>query len=243
MEYKYIWNNIIALCKAHFFLLVFSVLGCTGGIMGISAGAVCGILADHILKRAKDEFLLRHFDSVRNKTQHSSELFAGSIFLSALCTFCLGDAHSAAHLLHSIFAAQYKQATSADWYQLCEHACTGEYTAPDLLCENLAAAIQKHTAEAPIELIFCALHSAEWLWQEEHGMRPSNYLAQLVGYSAKTAAAYKTLGLPPDAPYSAVKKAHRQLAAQFHPDSARSNAEEFRRVQEAFEIISASARY
>lgn len=242
MEHNFCGKGI-ALCKKHLFLLVFSLIGLAGGIVGICAGAVCGFLADHILRSAKDEFLLRHFDGIRNDRQQIPEIFAGSVFLSALCTFCLGSAHSAARLLHTHFASEYKSARFSDWHRLCEHACAGERAAPDLLCENLAATIKRHKAEAPAELIFSALQSAELLWQKEHGTRPSDYLEQLLGYSARTAAAYRTLGLPPNAPYSAVKKAHRRLAARFHPDSAFADAKEFRRVQEAFEAIAASSQY
>ena len=50
---------------------------------------------------------------------------------------------------------------------------------------------------------------------------------------------YKALGVTKDATLSEIKKAHRKLALQFHPDKNKESgsAEKFRRVQEAYEVL------
>ena len=48
---------------------------------------------------------------------------------------------------------------------------------------------------------------------------------------------YEALGLPKDASEADIKKSYRNLARQHHPDK-RGDPEEFKKVQEAYEILS-----
>ena len=77
--------------------------------------------------------------------------------------------------------------------------------------------------------------------REDHIEKPSVYLATLLNYSVKNdelESAYMILGLSADSSLSEVKKAHRALAAKFHPDSGtQKNSAEFIRVQKAYELI------
>ena len=49
---------------------------------------------------------------------------------------------------------------------------------------------------------------------------------------------YDTLKIKPDAGAEAIKKAYRQLVKQHHPDSGNGSADAFRKVQEAYELLS-----
>lgn len=49
---------------------------------------------------------------------------------------------------------------------------------------------------------------------------------------------YDTLGVGPDASADAIKSAYRRLAQQYHPDKSTGNAEKFKAVQYAYEVLS-----
>ena len=49
---------------------------------------------------------------------------------------------------------------------------------------------------------------------------------------------YKILGLNKTASGEEIKKAYRKLAHQYHPDRAGGNAEKFKQINEAYQILS-----
>ena len=56
---------------------------------------------------------------------------------------------------------------------------------------------------------------------------------------------YEVLGIPRTATTDEIRKAHRKLVRQYHPDVARNNAkseEKFKEVQEAYDVLSDAAR-
>jgi len=54
---------------------------------------------------------------------------------------------------------------------------------------------------------------------------------------------YAVLGVPPDADEQAIRQAYRRLARRYHPDRGQgSSIDNFRRVNEAYETLSDSAR-
>jgi len=53
---------------------------------------------------------------------------------------------------------------------------------------------------------------------------------------------YQVLGVPKDASLKQIKIAYRTLASKFHPDHNENTEEQFREIQEAYEMLSASKR-
>ena len=49
---------------------------------------------------------------------------------------------------------------------------------------------------------------------------------------------YKTLGIPNNADQNEIKKAYRKLAREVHPDRPGGDAEEFKKISEAYEVLS-----
>ncbi|HMB96403.1 MAG TPA: DnaJ domain-containing protein, partial [Tepidisphaeraceae bacterium] len=56
---------------------------------------------------------------------------------------------------------------------------------------------------------------------------------------------YEILGVPKTASADEIKKAHRKLVRQYHPDVSRNNpaaADKFKEVQEAYDVLSDDAK-
>ena len=49
---------------------------------------------------------------------------------------------------------------------------------------------------------------------------------------------YQVLGVPKDASLKQIKIAYRTLASKFHPDHNENTEEQFREIQEAYEMLS-----
>ncbi|MBS7261258.1 MAG: J domain-containing protein [Treponema sp.] len=81
------------------------------------------------------------------------------------------------------------------------------------------------------------------MWNEKtQGDKPSEYLKNLLNYSIKTdktADAYRILGLEPGASQEKIRKAHRRLAARYHPDrnAETGNLDMFLKIQTAYELL------
>lgn len=57
-------------------------------------------------------------------------------------------------------------------------------------------------------------------------------------YEFRKMSHYDTLGVPKDADGSAIKKAYRKLCMTFHPDKCGGDGEEFKKISEAYEVLS-----
>ena len=232
--------------KKHLFLIAFALLGCFFGFLGFLIGLGCGFFLDLIFARLKDEFVLRNFDKKSSKkTAAFQEPFPACIYLCALVTACVSQSSVAASILHGNFSDLCKNLSLADWQRFCQNACASEQVNVDLMTESLALQIKKAKTLPPLDRFFRVLITAEVFWKDERGTKPSIYLAELLGYTLKQiqmaeeealCAAYQCLGLKRGADFAEVKKAHRVLAAKFHPDSG-GNQEKFLEVQNSFDLI------
>lgn len=180
------------------------------------------------------------FDSVKN------EPFPGALCLTAIVQSCVNDCTFSAKLIEGIFGKRMDE-----WNAIAVAVSYAEGLNRDLLVENLVCIIKKQDDKYRtkyIPLILKTLTAAEFMWSDKmQNEKPSEYLTQLLNYTLtidKKAAAYHVLGLEPDASLDKVKRAHRRLAAKYHPDknSETGNLEMFLKIQTAFETIDCASR-
>jgi len=220
------------------FIICFAVSLCAWPY-GPVAGLIVGFFADFIFQRIKEERELRKSVESGN-VKAAAEPFKGCATVCALGVYCCGDGDIAAKAAGSVFGKKYK----ADWKMFCRAAQNSEGVNGDLLTECMASILLKAVAEknsdVPVKEIFEFLKIVEMNWKEaEFGEKPSVNLGNLLNYrcvSSEVEEAYKVLGLTSDASIEEVKKAHRKMAAQYHPDKT-GEAELFQKIQKAYEVI------
>lgn len=239
-------DRIKIFLKRHWIILVCIVAGCSGGGWGIVAGLLTGFFVETIIHRNEE---MKRLTGILKKPSSSApirEPFEGAILSAELTWFCAGSEYAAATALRRIFP-EYRD---ADWELLCHAAGSIEAINADLVAECLAAALRKAEDRDLPGRILKLLSSVEFGWRDERGVRPSEYIASLLSYKSVVTTEYESactlLGVSVNADMDEVKKAWRKLAALYHPDTTGALSPEqqiiaadmFRRVQEAYELIS-----
>lgn len=234
--------NLFALkifCKKHWVLLLFVLIGSFAGLVGFFALFVTGALVEVVVLRFLQE---RQSKKLMEEARCSKadEPFAGAVLVCALCVYTLDDLSLACEEVKAVLGKSYR----APWTSFCRSAADSSFLNGDLIAESLAAVLLKSLEkgeEPPLKDIFELLEISEFDWDKKRGEKPSVYLASLLNYRLENdelSTAYAILGLKRGAKLSEVKKAHRKLAAKFHPDlRGKSSESEFLRIQKAYEVI------
>ena len=206
-----------------------------------------------ISRLKKDTELEEVLDNTNNNVP-IHEPFIGAMYVSALGICCTGNAEFTGMQMTQNFAKIY----SGDWVSLCRIAFQTKNLNQDLIVECLASKILKSDLSDDKKntlfiLIFDFLSIVEYNWSYDRGVKPSEYLAELLHrplHLEKTkeedlANAYKLLGLESDATIEKIKATHRYLVGIYHPDTLSALNEEqqkiasetFLRIQHAYEKI------
>lgn len=231
---------IIDFLKRHLICILITLAGVAAGPWGLAAGFAAGVFTEIIVHRIQEERKIRNQVENGGNLSDCSEPFPGALYACALAVYSLGESSVAAREAEVIFGKKYK----ADWNTFCRSAAESALLNGDLISEYLASALLKAMGKkqaVPLAEIFKLLQVSEFNWDEKRGEKPSVYLAQLLNYrcdSDELADDYSVLGLKNGASVAEVKKAHRKLAALYHPDTGtEKNDTEFIRVQKAYEKI------
>lgn len=206
-------------------------------LLSLSVFALC--YAIHSLKLQKQWRLCAEngeFSCVRK------EPFPGALCITALVQSCIEDSNFTAHVMESVFGKRLDE-----WAVMSKAISFAKGLNRDLLVENLISVYKKQDDAYKtkyLPLFFQALTAAEFMWDSKtrHGNKPSEYLKELLHFSYihdEKTAAFHILGLEPDAGPEKIRRAHRKLAAKYHPDTGNSeNLEMFMKIQTAYEVLS-----
>ena len=176
-----------------------------------------------------------------NFSSVKTEPFPGALCLSAIVQSCIGESNYAARIMESVFGRRFDE-----WNSMTKSVSFAKCLNRDLLIENLISIINKQNDDFKLKyipLFFKTLTATEFMWNEKtQGDKPSEYLKNLLNYSImtdKTADAYRILGLEPGASQEKIRKAHRRLAARYHPDrnAETGNLDMFLKIQTAYELL------
>ncbi len=237
-----IWKRIFL---DHKFCIICTILGGIAGLAGLISGFAAGFFADMIFMRLSDEKQYKNAIIAAENKKKVDEPFPGCLYVCALGVYSLKSAESAAVLARKSFGNTYK----ADWNVLCSSAGDYKKVNGDLITECLASTLlslfsSKKDSKGILDPIFNYLHISEFDWDEKNrGDRPSEYLSRLLNYTCENDElnnAYKILGLDKTADMKAVKKAHRNLSARYHPDKNQQSpdtSQYFTKIQTAYEKI------
>lgn len=173
-------------------------------------------------------------------TRVRKEPFPGALCLAALIQSCTDDNTFSARIMENVFGYRFD-----DWNSMTKSVSYAKGLNQDLLVENLVSILNKRDDPFKakyLPLVFKALTAAEFMWdgKTRQGDRPSVYLRSLLSYSViddEKADAYRVLGLSPGASPEKIRKAHRNLAARYHPDTGNGNLEMFTKIQTAYEML------
>lgn len=167
------------------------------------------------------------------------EPFSGALCLCAIIQSCTGDNNFSARIMENVFGRR-----KDEWQAMTNSVSFAKGLNRDLLIENLVSILKKQNEKDSAMLIprvFKALTAAEFMWDAKQGDRPSEYLKTLLRYSLikdEKADAYRVLGLEPGASAEKVRRAHRKLAAKYHPDTgSNENLDMFLKIQTAYEML------
>ncbi len=259
-------KQIVVYCKSFFktysFLVVGFILWLLGGFTLGIVGCLTTFFVKTLIHRLKADASLE--ETIENPFKKSGttgemestpdEPFDGAMLVAALGVYCTGNADFAGMQMQKRFSLYYV----ADWTSLCRIASRCESLNGDLIVECLGATLLKKPLhdtqyEKLLWSIFTFLSVVEYDWNSERGIKPSEYLADLLQNpmylnetgDAKLEQAYLLLGISPDASIEVVKSAHRSLVALYHPDTVgdlsesqkKIAAEAFLRIQAAYESI------
>ncbi len=258
-------KRFLLYCKTYtrkfLILIVGLILWVLGGFTLGIVGALTTFFVETLIKRVKKDSSLE--ESIENPFKHTSgqegialtadEPFKGALLVAALGVYCTGNVDFAGLQMKKRFSA-----VDTDWVSLCRIASRSESLNGDLIVECLAATLLKDLRDDALYdslllSIFTFLSIVEYEWNIERGIKPSEYLAELLQkpmYVKKENdepidKAYQLLGVPIDSSLETVKSAHRALVALYHPDTVTELSEEqkkiaaeaFLRIQAAYESI------
>ncbi len=261
-------KRFLTLCKQYSIrykiIIIACVLGLLGGVTLGVVGALTTFFVETLIKRIKkDSTLEARIENPFKKNEQfqteavADEPFEGALLVAALGVYCTGSAEFSGMQMHKRFSSLY----TADWTSLCRIAAHSESLNGDLIVECLGATLLKNQLRDAqydnfLLLIFTFLSIVEYDWNFERGVKPSEYLAELLHkpmYVQKDeeediAKAYELLGVSVGSSIDVVKSAHRSLASLYHPDTMvdlseeqkKIAAEAFLRIQAAYESILAS---
>lgn len=236
----------LSFLKRHWIILICTLAGCAGGGWGIVIGVMTGFFAETIIHRNQEITHLAGLLKNPATKMSVSEPFEGAALIAELTWYCAGSEYAAAAALKRTFP-EYSETA---WELLCRAAGSIEAINADLVAECLAAVLKKAGDKELSERIFKLLSSVEFGWRDERGTRPSEYIASLLSYTPVTSEYEKAcmlLGVSVSADMNEIKKAWRKLAALYHPDTTgalspeqqRACGDMFRRVQAAYDLITA----
>lgn len=205
------------------------IIGLFGGYWGALLGFVAGFFIEKIYEATKKyHFVAQDLENpgFHNEEPHV-EPFEGASYICGLLVYCLGNPNLAARQMKTVFAYD------SDWFFFCKTASETQSLNGDLLTECLAAKIGKKNNQHVIPKIFQVLQAAEYNWNYDRGSKPSEYLSKLLDYqpaSEDTKNAYAMLGVKESDSLKFIKRVHRQLAIQYHPDNFYSFTEEQKKI-------------
>ncbi len=248
------------ICIKYSVLVIALFLWLIGGITLGIVGALTAFFVQTLIKRLrKDSSLEESIENPFRKNSNNENLltydepFEGALLVSALGVYCTGNAEFAGLQMQKRFSAY-----TADWASLCRIAAHSESLNGDLIVECLAATLLKtiekdESYDTLLFLIFAFLSIVEYEWSIERGVKPSEYLADLLqnpiylhkADNQEIEKAYLLLGIASDSTLDEIKSAHRSLVALYHPDTLtdlneeqkKIAAEAFLRIQAAYENI------
>ncbi len=247
--------------RKYIIIIVGCVLGLLGGITLGVVGALTTFFVETLIKRMKKDSGLEarienpfaDQSNLEGAVGAADEPFDGALLVAALGVYCTGNADFAGLQMQKRFSSYV-----ADWVSLCRIALRSESLNGDLIVECLGATLLKNTKHTENDdtlllSIFTFLSIVEYDWNIERGIKPSEYLAELLhkpifattNSDEKIAKAYLLLGVNRGASLEEVKSAHRSLATLYHPDTTgdfsdeqkKIAAEAFLRIQAAYESI------
>ncbi len=242
-------------------LVLFFIGGFALGVVGVLTTFFIYTLIKRVRKDSNLEASIENPFNTSNAMNDSSfqtdEPFEGALLVAAIGFHCTGSVEFAGMQMKKRFSEDY----SGDWISLCRIASRSESLNGDLIVECLGATLRKtqlknSTYEKLLIDIFTFLSIVEYDWDFERGVKPSEYLAELLQsqiYVRKDSGennevAYQLLGISPSASLETVKSAHRSLVSLYHPDTLgdltdeqkKIAAEAFIRIQTAYESILAT---
>ncbi len=246
------------LLKKIFFQYWIAIIGITIILCGQCMLGIFFILTSFFIKMLvsrlkKDTELEEILQNTSNNTE-VQEPFVGATYVSALGVCSTGNVEFTSMQMYQHFSKNY----SGDWSNICRIAFQTKNLNQDLIVECLAAKILKENLPETekntlLILIFEFLSIVEYNWNNDRGVKPSIYLAELLQkplYINKhkeedLANAYRLLGLSPDASTEKIKSTHRYLVSIYHPDTLSAlnedqqkiASETFLHIQEAYEKI------
>ncbi len=228
--------------KKHIICELSALIGLAAGPSGFFIGLASGVFIELIVFRLREEKGYRNHVEKGAKSAEVREPFPGAVYVCALGVYSCSDSAAAARQAKLIFGKKYR----ADWNTICRSSAETSGLNGDLIAEYLASELLKALKKGeklPLQEIFKFLTLTEFNWDaREKGEKPSLYLAQLLNYRVESddiSSSYEILGLKKGAPLKDVKKAHRKLAAKYHPDTgAMADEGTFIRIQKAYETIS-----
>lgn len=197
------------------------------------AGIWYGIYSFRIQKSWRECAEKGNFFHVKN------EPFTGALCLAAIVQSCVNDSDFSARIMEGVFGSKRDE-----WHSMTKSVSYAKGLNQDLLVENFVSIFRKQNDDFKLKYlpkVFKALTAAEFMWNEKNqGEKPSVYLKSLLNYSLvsdEKSDAYRVLGLEPGASKDKIHRAHRRLAAKYHPDNGHGNLEMFLKIQTAYEML------
>lgn len=238
-------SRIFCFLKKHWIIIAGIAAGCFGGGWGIVIGLMTGFFAETIIHRNEEVNRLADILGRPSVSSQIIEPFDGAVLVAELTWFCAGSEYTAARALERTFP----EYAGTEWELLCRAAGSIDSINGDLVAECLVASLRKSEDRTLPPRIMKLLSAVEYGWRDEMGTKPSEYIASLLSYKPVVTSEYESacalLGVSVTAEMSEIKKAWRNLATLYHPDTTGALSLEqqiiaedmFRRIQSAYELV------